>query len=353
MLSFIRRWFSSLLQEDLRPATEAPPQALADAQAETRAAEPPAAEAENDVEAPLEGWWTPQGEPVLTEPVQIVADFNRGLYEQLVKVLNDANLEIPRMPQVAHRALLALRDDNANYKEIAGLVGQDPALAAEVLRVTNSVAYRAIREIRSLELAFARLGVRTLRSIILGATVKGLAIRVGGAERTTGEELWRRSLASGVILRTIGPRWGVPEDEAFLVGLLHDVGLLLALKVVHEYQQYHGRAVGRPIFDRICREWHEQLGNRLAENWNLPEPLPQLIGDHHSAVSADDPLATQRHLVRLADSACAMLGYAPYVPYDFFALPCAKALDLRNTPRNRLLLSELQEQLQRSVNATA
>lgn len=295
-----------------------------------------------EVEAPQNAWWIPREEATLpAPPASDATGIDRELYNQLVRILDDPSLELPQIPQVAQRALVMLRDKNVSFHHLSDLVEQDPVLTAEVLKVANSVAYRGMSEILRLDQAFARIGQRALRSMILAMTFKGVAIRTGGPDRTLGEELWHRSLASGTIMSEMGPRYGLRPDDAFLIGLLHDIGMLAVLKVAHDYQKQTGSKTPRAVFDRVCGEWHEHIGLRLAGWWNLPEPLPDLIGNHHRAAPDGDPLQTYRQLITFGDVCCAMLEHAPYVPYDFFNLPCVQALGLEDNAETHELLGSL------------
>jgi HD-like signal output (HDOD) protein len=133
----------------------------------------------------------------------------------------------------------------------------------------------------------------------------------------------------------------VNEDEAFLVGLLHDVGILAILRIAHDYQSTHGRKVPRELFEHITWEWHGHIGVRLAEAWNLPAPLPDLIGQHHADPEEDDSLRQYRWLIQLADACCDMLGYGTYEPYDLFQLPCGRGLGLTRDPATLAKLNQL------------
>ncbi len=286
-------------------------------------------------------WWLPRDDaPVAPHGPQTV---DKRLYDRIVASLDDQHLELPKLPEIAKKVLNCLRDDGGDMRRAAEFAGHDPALAAEILRIANSVAYRGVREITRLEQAFVRLGQKTLRGILLASTMKQLAIRVGGAHKSVGEQLWRGAWASGIIVGHFSKRYAIAEDEAFLIGLLHDIGQLGILKVTCEFQQTHNVTIARPVFDALCRRWHEHLGARIASAWNLPEPLPQLIGAHHRAPDADDSLRTQRWLIQLADVICAQLDYAPYEPVDFFALPCVSGLGLTDAPETHRLLAPLRD----------
>lgn len=288
------------------------------------------------------GWWTPQGEPVLEPPGAAgrMASIRDDLYQVLTAVLRDPDVDLPKLPQVANQALSMLSGESCDFRKLSSVISRDPALCAQVLRVANSVAYRGIKEIVQLEPAFVRMGVRGVRALLLTANVRGLAIRTVG-ERTLGQEIWRRSIASGVIVSSLARRFRLSEDDAFLVGLLHDIGDFALVRIVYDHQKAHGRGITRPVFDALSAQWHEHLGLRLADAWNLPDPLPQLIGQHHGAPLDTEPERTFQWLIQLSDAACAMMRYSPYVPYDFFNLMCVRELGLRNNAPTRALLAEL------------
>ena len=288
-------------------------------------------------------WWLPRDDASATaqhsdasrEPI------DEDLHRQLVSTLDDANLELPRLSEVTQQLLLMLHNEDVDLRRVAEVAGRDPALTATVLRLANSVAYRGVCDIRQLDQAIVRLGRRTTRSLVLTQSVKGTAIQTGGPERTLGEELWRRSFGSAIILSHLANHCKVPEDQAFLVGLLHDVGMLAVLRVAHGFTQSSARSVPRPLFDALCGEWHEHLGLRLADAWNLPDPLPELIGKHHQDPAEDDPLKTYRLLVMLSDAACPLVGCAPYEPCDFLNLPCVRRLGLEENEETYRLLAPL------------
>ena len=289
-------------------------------------------------------WWLPRGIPVLTAPPQEAnAAVDESLFEQLVRVIQSPDVDLPRLPRVAQRALALIGSENTNYRKLSELVSQDPVLSADVLRVANSVAFRGIREISSLEHAFSRLGTRELRSLILTRHMKGLVIKTGGSEKSLGEELWQRSLVSAVFMGHVARRVRLAEEDAFLAGLLHDIGSLALLRIVHEYQKAHARKIGRPMFERLNMQWHEHLGVRIADEWNLPDPLPMLIGNHHGPVDEENPLRKQLLLIELSDVICSLLGYAPYVPYDFFNLPSTRCLEIYDNPDTRQMLAQIPE----------
>lgn len=354
MWSFLKTWWSGLFEQDLRPAPRSArdPDTNAIADEAIAAAATPAADAASAQPSPTDWWVVPDETGEARRPPEDVL-VDRELFGQLTRVLDDPALELPRLPDVARDALNSLRDAQVDYRKLAECVGRDPAVAAEVLKVANSVLHRRLHEVRDLEAAFTRLGQRTIRSVILGVSFKGLVIRTGGPQRTIGEELWRGSTAAAVLMRELCDFGTLRSEEAFLLGLLHDLGSLVILKVVYDFQQCHGRTVSRAAFDRLCEQWHQHVGMRMATNWNLPDPLPALIGSHHAAPAADDPYRRDRLLLQLVDGACVLLGCAKGPRRGLLTLPAAEELGWAARPNIRARLERLPEQVREALAADA
>lgn len=309
-------------------------------------------DAEHQPESPEDGpapdpnaWWLPRTDLPLPDRARGGA-IDQSLHEHLLGVLKDPDVELPRLPHAAQRALAMLADEDLDFGKLARVVEQDPAITARILRVANSVAYRGIVEVTRLDLAFARLGRREVRSLILALSVNKILITTGGTQRSRGQGLWERAVAAGVIVEQFSDPQKTTVSEAFLLGLLHDLGSFAVLRVVDEYTKTHGREISEPLFDRLCEEWHEHLGLRLANEWNLPDPLLELIGNHSRPPADGDPLAHHRHLLQFAELACSMLGYATYVPHDIFAASCVRGLGLTNSPVTWEKLTTLPDQIQ-------
>ena len=287
-------------------------------------------------------WWLPSGGVApAPQPAVELDPAEQAVAVEIEKALEDPQVELPALPQIGQRVLMMLRDENADFREVADLVSQDQVLAADVLRVVNSPAYRGVNEIRRLDLAFARLGSRELRAVILRSSVKMVTTYAGGEQRAFGEKLWRASLGAAVIMGHMSPRCSFAEQEAFLVGLLHDIGMVAVLKVVDDHYRATKQLVSRRLLDHLCSEWHEAIGRRLGLVWHLPEPIPDIMGNHHAAPPPTHPHRSYRWLIQFADLACAILEGTTPPPADFFAVPCVAALGIEDDAGTRTLLGSI------------
>lgn len=350
MLRSLFSWIRTAAEPaDSKPISDAPAQdssnavATLEPPADASHAQPSEAEAQSAAAGDTPPWWVARGEPVIQprNRQQGLQAVDAELYADISRVLDNPDIELPQLPSVAKQVLEMLADPDVNLAEAAGVAEQDPVLTAEILRLVNSVAYRAVREVERLSLAFPRLGVRRLRAVLVSATMKSLAVRGSQDGKSLGAQLWRGACAGGVVASETADRLKMPADEAYLSGLLHDIGSLVLLKILHDYQQRSGKKLTRALFAALCDRWHEHLGLRLADAWQLPDPLPELIGNHHRPPAEHDPLARPRLLLAFSDAVCSMLEYSPYIPYDFFNLPCVMRLGFVDDAPTRSFLATL------------
>jgi HD-like signal output (HDOD) protein len=260
-------------------------------------------------------------------------------------LLEDPRIELPQIPEVARRALAMLRDPNVDFKRLAEVVHEDQVLSAEALRVANSPAFRGASRIKRIDFAFARLGRRNVYDLMLKSAIKRVITLECPQYRAIAQELWRCALASGVIGRELGRLYGLPEDDVFLSGLFHDIGTVAILKILDDQYVASEKFVPRDVFDVISNEWHELIGFRLATAWDLPEPIPDIIGEHHDEPAPTDPLMLHKLLVQVSDVACSLLRFKAYVPFDFFHVRCVRTLGLEDDRATREVLASLPDQI--------
>jgi HD-like signal output (HDOD) protein len=118
------------------------------------------------------------------------------------------------------------------------------------------------------------------------------------------------------------------EDEGFLAGLLHDSGNVVVLREASVQEGLSRERISMDAFEHLAHQYHQEMGELIAQEWQLPPDLRSLIADHHRAPAADDPLRNERCQLQLTDMLNAMLGSAPAVDYDLRASRPARELSL-------------------------
>ena len=237
--------------------------------------------------------------------------------EQIESLLNDIG-ELPTLPSIATAIMEKTLEANISARQIAELVEKDQALALKVLKVANSPFYRRIKEISTIRGAVVLLGFNVLKSIVLSISVLNL---FNNKDRQALDfyKFWQHSIACAVCAKSIAAKI-LPNsaEDAFIAGLLHDLGKVIADQLICRKGQYREvmEAMERAGADILEIEQevvgidHASIGKYLMERWNLPSHLSKAVGYHHSLVDITDDGTTKSlcAIVHVADMVTNHLG---------------------------------------------
>ena len=194
--------------------------------------------------------------------------------------------DLPTPRRAALRVLEACADPDIDAGRLARIVGADPALAAELLRIVNSAWFGFRREVADIRQAITVVGQRALRNLVLCVaardTLRGDLLH-GADLGPLRDAAVRRAAAA----RRLAERAGADPDECFTVGLLQDLGLLALFRSSPEHMGQWDAFLAADPAERLERErelfgfGHDEVGRVLAEAWHLPETLAAVLGDHH------------------------------------------------------------------------
>jgi HD-like signal output (HDOD) protein len=220
--------------------------------------------------------------------------------------------EISTLPHVALRIVEVANDENSGAADLKAVLEGDATLCARVLRCVNSAAYALRTRVTNLQLAIAYLGCKQIRNLAITASVSDLFKKnepIGTYRRT---DLWRHFIAVGICARLIAMRLRLANfEDAFLAGLLHDLGIIL------EDQHAHGQfAAAMLALDpnrtliEIEREHlgfdHTLVGDRIAAKWRMPDSVQAAMRHHHSSAAYRGAETAVLHCVEVANMICTM-----------------------------------------------
>lgn len=213
--------------------------------------------------------------------------------------------KLPPVPSVYSRLTRRLNDPSASVFELGRIVAEDPALAAQVLKIANSAYFSHGNPVTQITAAAARLGTRLLRSLVLTAEVYNrLPISPFMVERI--ERLQRHSSLVARIASSLEP--GVAwKDDAFTAGLLHDVGkLLMSSQEPHLHEQIvveaerSGRCEHEVELEKLGAH-HGTLGACLLGMWGLPSVILDAVNLHHEVPAVIPTPLTPAAAVAISD----------------------------------------------------
>jgi HD-like signal output (HDOD) protein len=226
----------------------------------------------------------------------------------LVTTLRDQPIErIRQLPVAAQRALALLHGD-ATTKELVELFQQDPSISQALLQQVNSTYYNPSgARVVSLPDAISRIGRAGVECVVMQQSVSGMISRPGGNLDVMVQQVWNHMVRVAPLARCFAPAFNASPDQAFLGGLLHDVGKLAVFDRITELRSRHRRTLvlERRKVGRALVVLHESLGGLIIDRWGLGIDVARGVALHHrdSRPIQRDVLSEVVHLAERIDIA--------------------------------------------------
>jgi putative nucleotidyltransferase with HDIG domain len=219
-------------------------------------------------------------------------------------------MELPLLPEAAQEAMRAATSDDTDARKLSEIIRRDQTLASHVLRVANSPLYAGRTRIISLQQAISRLGMSTIRQIALAVSCETRVFRVKGHERIV-REMFRHSLATAFVAQEIARLGRRNVEEAFLAGLLHDMGRPLVLEKTIDLAEELKVELSNDALGQATDAFHARAGATIAGSWGFSPGLVETIEYHHTPLLALTAGALAAIVALADDVAHYLLGSRP------------------------------------------
>ena len=200
--------------------------------------------------------------------------------ESLTTELSSKDLLFPTSLSVTLKIRQALNDPDAPTEKVARIMGAEPVLSAQILRVANSAAYsNGAAATSDLRVAVIRLGFGMVRNVALAVGMKQLVQTKSSAESPALlNGLWNRSIRVAALSFVMAKKLTrLHPDTAMIAGLLHDVGKFYILARARSFAEvYADQAALWNVIDR----WHLSIGAAILETWEVAEEIRAAVLEH-------------------------------------------------------------------------
>ena len=214
---------------------------------------------------------------------------------------------LPAMSNVMMEVSKLLDDPSTNTNLLSKMIGKDQGLATKILSIANSPLYGLPRKVSTIDFAILIIGYLDIKNIVIALSMIE-SFKNKTDKNLNQHEFWLHSVISGNASKRIATDLGLKiSGEAFVAGLLHDLGI----PVIHKY--FH------TAFDNIVAKatncettlvaeveelglTHQEVGNFLAKKWNLPDDLCEAIAHHHNPSACENNLELAS-IIHVADYA--------------------------------------------------
>ena len=223
---------------------------------------------------------------------------------------------LPSLPAVAAQVIELTSNENVVLDDLAGVIKADQGLSTKILRTVNSSFYGLRQPCTTIEKALVMLGLGPVKTLALGFSLVS-AVDTDSKGSFDYEGYWRRGLDTAVAAKCIADAAELDcADEAFLAGLLHDIGMVALYRALDRSYLDILESVGA-AHDDLCRAelsvlelQHPEIGAMLAERWKLPPQLSIPIRYHARPTASPIEHATLSRVVAAGNSAHEVLASA-------------------------------------------
>ncbi len=228
--------------------------------------------------------------------------------------------QLATLPEIALEVMRVAEDPQATGDDLIRVLSHDPTLSARVLKIVNSAYYGVRREVTSIGTAVALLGFGAVKSIAIAASLTRM-FRAGAVSGGfEARELWKHSIAVATAARLLAQRVpGVEPSDAFLGGMMHDIGIVVELQACRDaFGDTIALVAADPAIsfrdaERQCiGVSHEEFGAALCVAWRFPQLLQRVTGYHHRPLAVPTGFCAVTAIVHVADhlSARLAIGYS-------------------------------------------
>ncbi len=213
------------------------------------------------------------------------------LTDRLIATFEAESYQPPRLPAVAMELMTLSQNPDVEFKDIEKVLEQDAMLAGEILSIARSAFYGGIGQIKSLHQALVRLGLVKLRQVVMQAAMSMRVFR-SKAYGPYMDRVREHSRITAHAARIVSQYTPMEEEQSFLCGLLHDVGIAGILLILGDVKRGEKPPELAVLWPTI-HDAHMRAGERMVQLWGLPADISMVVAAHHDVCiqGFDHPLA--------------------------------------------------------------
>jgi putative nucleotidyltransferase with HDIG domain len=222
--------------------------------------------------------------------------------------------QLQPIPSIVHKVLALIQNPGCELNDLVQIVEHDPAITANLLKVCNSAYLGLAVKIDSVQQAVAMLGLQQVAELVLAQNLTAHMSKAQRGYQLVQGDLWKHSLASAMVTRTLAERRDLYNLPAiYTAALLKDIGKVILNDYVGSFIKTIQGVVETEGYDFIEAEKacigmdHATLGGMIAKEWNFSPHMVYMIENHHltNSEARNDPATAT---IYLADMVAMMVG---------------------------------------------
>lgn len=226
---------------------------------------------------------------------------------------------IATLPEITLKIIKLVEDPSSTAQDLHKVIANDPALCSRILKVVNSAFYGLPGQIGSINRAIVLLGLNAVKNIAIAASLTKLFRGGALTPNFAAKNLWDHSIGVAAASKMLADAMKLGlGDEAFLAGLIHDIGIIVEIqydrqKLIDAIIKVDPDPAGVPRSEMLAAEHeifgatHQDFGMGLCQKWKFPKSFANVTGYHHRPLELPDDARILACIVSIADRMAAGL----------------------------------------------
>ena len=195
------------------------------------------------------------------------------IYQDAIERLQRNEDQLPSLPTITLEIRKATSDLNISHQQLAAIISKDPSLTAILMKHASSAYYRTTDKPKNLQDVIARLGMRSVDSLVLAHSIKSLFILKDPQLKNLYQQAWRRQTLKACISYHLAKNLHLPNpDNALIASLLSEVGTLALLVALQNYD-----VPAEKTYRTLCKHYSKHLGAVLLAKWGLDRTFTDIL----------------------------------------------------------------------------
>ena len=243
-----------------------------------------------------------------------MAEIANSIASDIRSALDADQLELPSLPEVALRIREEADSEMVSAVSLAREVGEDPGLAAQLVKVANSPMFRATRSIDDLSQAISRLGVEYSANMVTGLAMQNMFQATNEFVDNQLRKVWRSSTEVAAWSSILCKKFTkLRPDQATLAGLTHCIGTLPILSWVEEHDHMIRDSM---TLDTVIESIHPTIGTMILKHWNFADDIVA-VPEHYQDLNRNVAAADYVDIVCVAHLFTHMDAHQPIADFDW------------------------------------
>lgn len=269
------------------------------------------------------------------------------------KLINKFNT-IKTLPHVVTKLSKLINDENSTMKDFEDVIKMDPTLVVRLLQLVNSPFYGLAQKVDSISRAVAFIGMKNLYNLAVTDALKNIFCSSDlESEVYSREQLWLHCAAVSICAKVLAERlFGINGDDAYLVGILHDFGIIVEEQV--DKNNFLAACEAYEISETIDYFERQQFGTDhceigyiLTQDWEMSTAIQEAIRDHHKDLDDIEP-ESLTGILQLSEYLTTQLGYSAITGAVASLSPNLEEHVKENIEEYKVLIEDLPEEMEKA-----